>query len=299
MTTLLSMTRRNIKLFFHDKGLFFTSLITPLILLVLYVSFLGNVYKDSIMAFFPEGITVSERIVDSVAVGQLISSILSVSCVTVAFCSNMLMVQDKVTGAALDIAVTPVKRAYLSLSYYIATYVSTSIICVTATLVCLAYANAMNSYIGFREAVLLLSDVLILAMLGTAVSSIINFFLSSQGQISAVGSMVSSTYGFVSGAYMPISQFSPVLQNIISLLPGTYGTSLMRNHAIASTLDMMEAEGIPTEIVEAIRDGFDLNIYFFGNRVGVGGMYAVLLLTVLLLIVIYVVINCTCKKVRK
>ena len=299
MTTLLSMTRRNIKLFFHDKGLFFTSLITPLILLVLYVSFLGNVYKDSIMAFFPEGITVSERIVDSVAVGQLISSILSVSCVTVAFCSNMLMVQDKVTGAALDIAVTPVKRAYLSLSYYIATYVSTSIICVTATLVCLAYANAMNSYIGFREAVLLLSDVLILAMLGTAVSSIINFFLSSQGQISAVGSMVSSTYGFVSGAYMPISQFSPVLQKIISLLPGTYGTSLMRNHAIASTLDMMEAEGIPTEIVEAIRDGFDLNIYFFGNRVGVGGMYAVLLLTVLLLIVIYVVINCTCKKVRK
>ncbi|MBR5459286.1 MAG: ABC transporter permease [Clostridia bacterium] len=299
MTTLLSMTRRNIKLFFHDKGLFFTSLITPLILLVLYVSFLGNVYKDSIMAFFPEGITVSERIVDSVAVGQLISSILSVSCVTVAFCSNMLMVQDKVTGAALDIAVTPVKRAYLSLSYYIATYVSTSIICITATLVCLAYANAMNSYIGFREAVLLLSDVLILAMLGTAVSSIINFFLSSQGQISAVGSMVSSTYGFVSGAYMPISQFSPVLQKIISLLPGTYGTSLMRNHAIASTLDVMEAEGIPTEIVEAIRDGFDLNIYFFGNRVGVGGMYAVLLLTVLLLIVIYVVINCTCKKVRK
>ena len=35
MRELTSFTRRNIKLFFKDKGLFFTSLITPVILLVL------------------------------------------------------------------------------------------------------------------------------------------------------------------------------------------------------------------------------------------------------------------------
>ena len=47
MLTLKSMLFRNVKLFFKDKGLFFTSLITPLILLVLYTTFLGNVYKDA------------------------------------------------------------------------------------------------------------------------------------------------------------------------------------------------------------------------------------------------------------
>ena len=47
MTGLRSLTRRNVKLFFKDKGLFFTSLITPLILLVLYGTFLSNVYEET------------------------------------------------------------------------------------------------------------------------------------------------------------------------------------------------------------------------------------------------------------
>ena len=47
MTGLLTLTRRNMKLYFKDKGMFFTSLITPLILLVLYGTFLSNVYEDT------------------------------------------------------------------------------------------------------------------------------------------------------------------------------------------------------------------------------------------------------------
>ena len=38
---------RNIKMFFKDKGLVISSLITPMILIVLYVTFLKNVYVDS------------------------------------------------------------------------------------------------------------------------------------------------------------------------------------------------------------------------------------------------------------
>ena len=52
---------------------------------------------------------------------QLISSILAVSCVTVAFCSNFLMVQDKANGTIRDLRISPMKSATLSLSYYIAT----------------------------------------------------------------------------------------------------------------------------------------------------------------------------------
>ena len=40
---ILTLTKRNIKLFFKDKGMFFTSLITPVILLVLYATFLAGI----------------------------------------------------------------------------------------------------------------------------------------------------------------------------------------------------------------------------------------------------------------
>ena len=36
MTVSLTLIKRNVKLFFKDKGMFFTALITPIILLILY-----------------------------------------------------------------------------------------------------------------------------------------------------------------------------------------------------------------------------------------------------------------------
>ena len=47
MTGLFALVKRNTKLYFKDKGMFFSSLITPIILLVLYVAFLKSVYDDS------------------------------------------------------------------------------------------------------------------------------------------------------------------------------------------------------------------------------------------------------------
>ena len=236
------MLRRNIKLFFKDKGMFFTSLITPLILLVLYSTFLSKVYKDSFLMAIPEGFEVSERIINGAVGGQLFASLLAVCCVTVAFCSNMLMVQDKVTGATKDIGMTPLKSSTLAMSYYVSTFVSTLIICTVATAVCFVYLGAVGWYLSIADIFAIVLDVILLVMFGTALSSIINFFLSTQGQISAVGTVVSAGYGFICGAYMPISQFSEGLQKAIAFLPGTYGTSLLRNHTMGGALNAMKDE---------------------------------------------------------
>ena len=90
---------------------------------------------------------------------------------------------------------------------------------------------------------------------------------------------------------MPISNFSDTLQKVLSFLPGTYGTCLLRNHAMRGVYAEMKAQGIPAEIIEAIRDSIDCNLYFFGNKVGTGTMYAILGGSVLLLIGIYVLMN--------
>ena len=52
MSSTVMLIKRNVKLFFKDKGMFFTSLITPVILLVLYATFLSNVYTDIFWNFF-------------------------------------------------------------------------------------------------------------------------------------------------------------------------------------------------------------------------------------------------------
>lgn len=291
MRKLNALIKRNTKLFFKDKGVFFTSLITPLILLVLYATFLSRVYRDSFTSGLPEGFDISEDIINGLVGGQLLSSLLAVCCITVAFCANMIMVADKVTGARRDLNITPVSGATMALGYYISTFISTCIICLVAMGAGLVYLLNIGWYLSAADVAFMALDVFLLVMFGTALSSVINFFLSTQGQISAVGSIVSSCYGFICGAYMPISSFAEGLQKVISFLPGTYATSLLRNHATRGAFEAMKDEGMPDAVIDGLRDAIDCNIYFFDNKVGIGTMFAILAGAVAVLIGAYVIMN--------
>lgn len=297
MTGLWNLTRRNVKLFFKDKGTFISSLITPIILLVLYATFLAKVYKDSFMSAVA-GMNIDVTVINGTVGAQLVSSLLAVSCVTVAFCSNLLMIQDKTSGARADITVSPVKRSTIAISYFLASAFATLIISFTALGVSLLYLLKTGWYMSLSDVLLIMLDVFLLTIFGTALSSCINFPLSTNGQASAVGTIVSSGYGFICGAYMPLSNFSGGLQKVISFLPGTYGTSLLRNHALRGVYAEMADIGFPPEIVESIKDSIDCNIYFFGTKVSEAAMYAVLAGAILLFVGVYVLMNLL-KKARK
>lgn len=241
MMTLGLLVKRNVKLFFKDRGMFFSALITPMILLVLYVTFLGNVYRDSFLSGIPKGFLLDEKVLNGLVSGQLISSILSVSCVTVAFCSNMLIVQDKVSGSRNDFIIAPVKPSILALGYYIAALFST-------ILICLAAAGAGLVYIGL-------------------------------------------TGWYMNASDMPLSQFPEGLRKALAFLPGTYGTSLVRNHVMQGAFREMESQGVPSIFLEMMRDAVDCNLYFFNHKVTVGTMYLILIGTVIILIAAYVIVN--------
>ena len=291
MTGLGNLIRRNCRLFFRDKGMFFSSLITPIILLVLYVTFLGNVYRDSFTGALPEGFVIEDALLNATVGGQLISSLLAVCCVTVAFCSNLLMVQDRVSGACRDLAVSPVRPSTIAVAYFCASALATLLISLTALAVCLGYLAMAGWLLRAGDVLFMLLDVALLTLFGVALSSCVNFPLRTQGQGSAMGTIVSAGYGFLCGAYMPISNFSSGLQKVLSFLPGTYGTSLLRNHALAGAYREMARVGFPAEVIEAIRDSIDCNLYFFGRSVSIGGMYAVLVGATLLLVGLYVLLN--------
>ena len=292
MTGLSALIKRNIKLYFRDKGMFFSSLITPIILLILFVTFLGSIYRDSFAsALNAAGINADASLIDGCVGGQLFSSLLAVTCITVAFCSNLIMIKDKTSGARRDLTVSPLHLSTLGFSYYLAALISTLIINLTAAAVSLAYLAFVGWYLSAADVLLLILDIFLLTMFGTALSSCVNFFLSSDGQASAVGTIVSAGYGFICGAYMPVSNFSPTLQKILSFLPGTYGTVLLRNHAMRGAFRQMTKDGIPQEIIEKICDSVDCNLYFFGEKVSVSAMYMVLCASILLFIGIYIAVN--------
>lgn len=300
MRKYFSLIKRNCKLFFKDKGMFFCSLITPIILLVLFVTFLGKAYKETYLSMIPEGIEISEKILNGLVGGQLLSSLLAVSCVTVSFCANMLMVQDKMSGARKDLLMTGLKKSELSVSYYVATLFTTLIIAFVATFVAFIYIAVVGWYLSIADVLFIFLDVLLLTMFGTAISSLVNHFLNTQGQVSAVATIISSMYGFISGAYMPIASFSPALQKILKFMPSTYGSSIIRNHCMNGALKAFENCGMPNDAMNEIRKGIDCDLFWGNTKVPMAAMYGILIVTIFAFLLAYILINkFTEKKKRK
>lgn len=299
MNTFLMLVRRNTKLFFKDKGVFFTSLIAPLILLFLFVTFLGGVYRESLLASIPAGLGLElpERVIGGFVGGWLFSSLLAVCSVTISFSANMIMVQDKATGRRDDLTIAPVRASVLALSYYASTALVAFAICFVALACGLVYLAVVGWYLTAADVLLTILDTALLVLFGTALSSLVCFFLKSQGGITAVTTIVSAAYGFLCGAYMPISSFSPAIASVIMFLPGTYGTGLLRTHLMQGTMLEMSVLGFPAEVVTGIGEGFDSTLSFFGNRVANWQSYLVLVAAVAVLAGVYVLLNM--RKVRR
>ena len=282
------LTLRNIKLYFKDKMTFLVSLITPLILLVLFIAFLKSTYEDSILSII-QGFDLDQSLIDAFAGGWLFSSVLATSCITVAFCSGM-MVIDKINRANIDFMVSPVKKSTLQLSYVLANLFSTFIITFVLLIVGLIYLACVGFYITFVDILLIVFGIIITSLFGTILANIIWTFTHSQGVVSGVCTLVSALYGFICGAYMPISTMGQGMQYFVSLLPGTYATVLFRQGFLNSVLNRMR-ETLPQGMINGIASGFDVKMSFFGHDVSTLALILVISISTIVLLGVFLFIN--------
>ncbi len=291
MKTIIALVNRNRKLFFRDKGMLVSSLITPIILIVLYGTFLANVYKDSFKSTLPEFLSVSDKLLNGTVAAQLAAALLAVSCVTVTFCVNLTMIQDKANGTIKDFNVSPIKKPVLYIGYFLSTVQNSLMVNGLALILCLGYVRMMGWYLNGTDILLLILDVIILVLFGSVLSSIVCYPLKTQGQMSAVGTIVSAGYGFICGAYMPISNFGDGLQKALSFLPSTYGTSMLKNHMLRGIFEEMKESGFPDEVVTGIADSLDCNPVFCGNVISSNMMMAVMIGSVVVFGMIYLLMT--------
>ena len=282
------LTLRNIKLYFKDKMTFLVSLITPLILLVLFIAFLKSTYEDSILSII-QGFDLDQSLIDAFTGGWLFSSVLATSCITVAFCSGM-MVIDKINRANIDFMVSPVKKSTLQLSYVLANLFSTFIITFVLLIVGLIYLACVGFYITFVDILLIVFGIIITSLFGTILANIIWTFTHSQGVVSGVCTLVSALYGFICGAYMPISTMGQGMQYFVSLLPGTYATVLFRQGFLNSVLNRMR-ETLPQGMINGIASGFDVKMSFFGHDVSTLALILVISISTIVLLGVFLFIN--------
>ena len=89
---------------------------------------------------------------------------------------------------------------------------------------------------------------------------------------------------------MPVSSFSNGLQKVLSFLPCTYATTLLRKHSLNGVFLEME-NVLPKEIIDGMKGAVDFNISFFDKNVVTKYMYLIIAVWSLVLMITYVLMN--------
>lgn len=235
---------RNIKIFFRDKANVFFSLLAVLIIIGLYVFFLGknltSALGDSVGA---------QYVMDS----WIMSGVISVSGVTTTMGAFAVMIDDRANKILKDFTVSPIRSSRLAGAYILSSVVVGFIMSLVTFVLAEAYIFLNGGELLAPLAILKMLGLILLTVLTSSamVYFLISFF-NSQNAFATASTILGTIIGFLAGVYVPIGQFSDNVQTIIKLFPMTYSASLMRQVMMEEPLKI-SFEGAPVEALDAFK----------------------------------------------
>ena len=259
------LVERSLKIFLKDKASVFFSLLAPLIVLGLYLLFLGDIQTDGIKAAF-EGAPIDDKLLKSFVDSWMLAGVVSVACVTVSFSVQGITVQDREKGVLNDMLASPISRGIIDISYLISNFVVTLCICLIVLAVAFVYVAITGWALSFIDVVLLIALTIMSVLSASIISTLVGLAFRTSSQHSAFVGIISAVIGFVMGAFMPLSAFPEGVQYVTLFVPATYSAALYRNLFMRGALEKIDAVLPGAE--DGLKGSFSMELDFFGKTIG-------------------------------
>ena len=298
MRGILGFIKRNVLLFFKDWQSILFSLLTSIIVLVLYLLFLKGTFVSAIqraMEQYP-GLAsmVPQKDIAMFANLFLLSGILGSAMISVPFSCITVVVKDRANKVDYDILATPMKREQIILAYFISA-VLTSILLNSIILAVGLIGIRMqgNMYLNISQVVKVFSVVALGSISASAIFMIVVLFFKTVSACEAFFGILSAASGFVIGAYIPISQFSNEVQTVCNLFPASQITIMLRNILLNGLLDHINTslQGVDQGMfVLSLKEYFTFQAKLFKGYLDMNKMLEYILGVILFCIVVQIVI---------
>ncbi len=273
MKDFMGFTRRNLLIYFKDKLAILFSLLTSIIVFVLYLLFLKGTFVDALTGTMNglENIVKAEDI-EMFVNGLLLTGILGSAIITVPYSCLQTIVKDREAGVDSDICATPMKRWKIILSYFVSATISAFIMtAIIATIGLIVLSLSGDLHIGAASVVAIYGIVLLGCMSSTALFMVFLMLFKSSSTSTAFFGILTSASGFVIGAYIPLSQFNDTVQSICNIFPASHITSLLKNELLSGVTENIDATigGLDNgAFITAIKETFTFNATSFGYSFG-------------------------------
>ena len=298
MRGILGFIKRNVLLFFKDWQSILFSLLTSIIVLVLYLLFLKGTFVSAIqraMEQYP-GLAsmVLQKDIDMFANLFLLSGILGSAMISVPFSCITVLVKDRANKVDYDILSTPLKREQIIFAYFVSAVLSSTLLTgIILTIGLVGIRMQGNIYMNASQVVKAFSIVALGSISASAIFMIVVLFFKSVSACEAFFGILSAASGFVIGAYIPISQFSNGVQTVCNLFPASQITIMLRNILLNGLLEHINRSlaGVDQGMfVLSLKEYFSFQAKLFHGYLGMNKMLEYILGVILFCIVAQIMI---------
>ncbi len=248
---------RNLKVYIRDKGTVFFSFFGIIIILLLYVLFLG----DSIAKALGD-VPGSEYLLDT----YILSGVLEVSTITTTLGVLGIYTDDTISGRKKDLEVSALSTWEIGCGYVISALL-------VSFLISLLTLGGAEAYIVIRggQALSLSSLIKVIYVLGVLVicSGGLSFFLvsliKSHGAYSGLNVVVGTLSGFLTGVYIPFGSLSKGMQMVVTAVPMSHGGVLLRKLMMEKAMKQSFL-GVPQETLTQFKKEMGITLFYKGQE---------------------------------
>lgn len=280
MSVLYQLVLRNTRLYLRDKAAVFFSFFSVLIIIGLYVLFLGRMHQDGLAGEYG----------DVEGINWLISSwimagLLTVSTVTVPLSAIGTLINDRASGVLNDFYTSPIDRRILALSYLMSSWVIAFMMVGLNFILGQTYVVIMGGDIlGVVATIKIFGMILLSIMTFSSLFFYIALFMKTLNAFSLLATLVGTFIGFLGGIYIPIGQMGGKVQTAMNLLPSAHSVTLMRNIYMEGAIDKVFGNAPPEAFEEfSFLYGLEVNVWDYSLS-----PYALVLSMILFGLVFYI-----------
>lgn len=298
MRGILGLIKRNLLLFFKDWQSILFSLLTSIIVLVLYLLFLKGTFvsaMQSAMEQYPGSASmVSETDIDMFANLLLLTGILGSAMISVPFSCITTLVRDRASKVDYDILATPLKRGQIIFAYFVSAVLSSTLL--TGFILAIGLVGISlqgDTHLNGIQLVKAFAVVALGSISASAIFMIIVLFFKTVSACEAFFGILSAASGFVIGAYIPISQFSNGVQTVCNLFPASQITIMLRNILLNGLLENINRSLAGTDqgmFVLSLKEYFSFQAKLFNGYLDMNKMLGYILGVILFCIVAQILI---------
>ena len=298
MSGILGFIKRNVLLFFKDWQSILFSLLTSIIVLVLYLLFLKGTFVSAIQSAMEQypGLTsmAPQKDIDMFANLFLLSGILGSAMISVPFSCITVLVKDRANKVDYDILATPLKREHIIFAYFISAVLSSTLL--TGIILAVGLIGICMQgpiYLNISQMVKAFAIVALGSISASAIFMIIVLFFKTVSACEAFFGILSAASGFVIGAYIPISQFSNGIQTVCNLFPASQITIILRSILLDGLLEHINTSLSGADqgmLVVSLKEYFSFQAKLFNGYLDINKMLGYILGAILFCIVAQIII---------